>query len=67
MPEWSNGAVSKTVVRFAYPGFESLSLRHLVSEQSKFCRLSEASGLNPGVPRALARPCFSTRTEERDG
>ncbi len=28
MPEWSNGAVSKTVVRFAYPGFESLSLRH---------------------------------------
>ena len=29
VPEWSNGAVSKTVVRFAYPGFESLSLRQL--------------------------------------
>ena len=28
VPEWLNGAVSKTVVRFAYRGFESLSLRH---------------------------------------
>tara|TARA_B100000749_G_scaffold121846_1_gene93108 strand:+ start:990 stop:1193 length:204 start_codon:yes stop_codon:yes gene_type:complete len=28
VPEWSNGAVSKTVVLFEYPGFESLSLRH---------------------------------------
>ena len=27
MPEWSIGAVSKTVVRSAYRGFESLSLR----------------------------------------
>ncbi len=27
MPEWLNGAVSKTVVRYAYRGFESLSLR----------------------------------------
>ena len=27
MPEWSIGAVSKTVVPFRYPGFESLSLR----------------------------------------
>ncbi len=29
MPEWSIGAVSKTVVRFAYRGFESLSLRYI--------------------------------------
>ena len=27
VPEWSNGAVSKTVVRFAYRGFESHPLR----------------------------------------
>ncbi len=27
MPEWSIGAVSKTVVRFTYRGFESLSFR----------------------------------------
>lgn len=27
MPERSNGAVSKTVVPFRHPGFESLSLR----------------------------------------
>ena len=27
MPEWSNGAVSKTVERIAFQGFESLSLR----------------------------------------
>ena len=27
MPEWSNGTVSKTVVPFGYPGFESLSFR----------------------------------------
>ena len=27
MPEWSIGAVSKTVERFAFQGFESLSLR----------------------------------------
>ena len=29
MPEWSNGAVSKTVVPYGHPGFESLSLRGL--------------------------------------
>ena len=29
MPEWSNGAVSKTVERYAFQGFESLSLRDL--------------------------------------
>ena len=28
MPEWSIGAVSKTVVPFRHPGFESLSLRN---------------------------------------
>ena len=27
MPEWLNGAVSKTVVGYVHPGFESLSLR----------------------------------------
>ena len=27
VPEWSIGAVSKTVVRFAYRGFESLPFR----------------------------------------
>ena len=27
MPEWSIGAVSKTVVPFRHPGFESLSFR----------------------------------------
>ena len=27
MPEWSIGAVSKTVIPFGYPGFESLSFR----------------------------------------
>ena len=27
MPEWSIGAVSKTVERFAFQGFESLSFR----------------------------------------
>jgi hypothetical protein len=30
LPEWSNGAVSKTVKRFAFRGFESLTLRHLI-------------------------------------
>ena len=30
MPEWSNGAVSKTVERYAFQGFESLSLRQIV-------------------------------------
>ena len=29
MPEWSIGAVSKTVERFAFQGFESLSLRKI--------------------------------------
>ena len=29
MPEWSIGAVSKTVVPFRHPGFESLSLRRM--------------------------------------
>lgn len=29
MPEWPNGTVSKTVGRFASPGFESQSLRQL--------------------------------------
>ena len=29
MPEWSIGAVSKTVERIAFQGFESLSLRNL--------------------------------------
>ena len=28
VPEWPNGAVSKTVVRSAYRGFESHPLRH---------------------------------------
>ena len=28
VPEWSNGAVSKTVVPYGYRGFESHSLRH---------------------------------------
>ena len=28
MAEWSNAAVSKTVIGFAYQGFESLPLRH---------------------------------------
>ena len=32
VPEWSNGAVSKTVVRFAYRGFESHPLRQLHSK-----------------------------------
>ena len=27
VPEWSNGVVSKTIVGFAYRGFESLPLR----------------------------------------
>ena len=31
MPEWSIGAVSKTVVPFRYPGFESLSLRQTIA------------------------------------
>ena len=30
MPEWSIGAVSKTVERFAFQGFESLSLRNRI-------------------------------------
>ena len=30
MPEWSIGAVSKTVERFAFQGFESLSLRNII-------------------------------------
>ncbi len=30
VPEWSNGAVSKTVVPYGYRGFESHPLRHLV-------------------------------------
>ena len=29
VPEWSIGAVSKTVVRFAYRGFESLPFRKM--------------------------------------
>lgn len=34
MPEWSNGAVSKTAVRFIpYPGFESLPLRHFFAQK----------------------------------
>ena len=33
MPEWSIGAVSKTVERFAFQGFESLSLRKNKSER----------------------------------
>lgn len=34
MPEWSIGAVSKTVVPFRYPGFESLSFRNLIRPKS---------------------------------
>ena len=34
MPEWSIGAVSKTVVPFRYPGFESLSFRNLIGRKS---------------------------------
>ena len=33
MPEWSIGAVSKTVERFAFQGFESLSLRKKMEKQ----------------------------------
>ena len=29
VPEWSIGAVSKTVVRFAYRGYESLPFRKM--------------------------------------
>jgi hypothetical protein len=32
VPEWSNGAVSKTVERAAFRGFESLSLRQAHSK-----------------------------------
>ena len=39
MPEWSIGAVSKTVERFAFQGFESLSLRKMqVFENQVFKR-----------------------------
>ena len=37
MPEWSIGAVSKTVVRFAYRGFESLSLRKIKKRTLVVC------------------------------
>ena len=62
MPEWSIGAVSKTVERFAFQGFESLSLRKIIGitkclSQSytdfispiyqKIYRFPEAFGLNP--------------------
>ncbi len=34
MPEWSIGAVSKTVVPFRHPGFESLSFRYVMKTSS---------------------------------
>ena len=36
MPEWLNGTVSKTVIRLAYRGFESLFLRQSIN--AKFFR-----------------------------
>ena len=45
VPEWSNGAVSKTVVRYAYPGFESLSLRQFVylTANPRYARASDGA------------------------
>ena len=40
MPEWLNGTVSKTVIRLAYRGFESLFLRHIVS-YTKFLNVTK--------------------------
>ena len=38
MPEWSNGAVSKTVERIAFQGFESLSLREFSAKSENVVR-----------------------------
>ena len=40
VPEWSIGAVSKTVVRFAYRGFESLPFRKIELNELKINSLS---------------------------
>lgn len=40
MPEWSNGAVSKTVDPFWIPGFESLSLRKPKRDKRYHCDTS---------------------------
>jgi len=75
VPEWSNGAVSKTVVRFAYPGFESLSLRHHFERVNHINVLSVAkSGLpadwyrklvQAGAEMGARTPNYLTRRGER--
>ena len=39
VPERSNGAVSKTVVPYGHPGFESLSLRQLYDTNARLVNL----------------------------
>ena len=59
VPEWSNGAVSKTVVRFAYRGFESHPLRHPIRQNGSFTRVS--------ADRVSIHPTIQpTRTDCRD-
>ena len=47
MPEWSNGAVSKTVVRSAYRGFESPSLRNTKNHVQNVVFYLERPGSSP--------------------
>ena len=56
MPEWSIGAVSKTVVRFtADRGFESLSLRTGQKLGIGTFAFFHCLGSNPGAPATSSR------------
>ena len=54
MPEWSIGAVSKTVERYAFQGFESLSLRVVVKpgREAGRLRFMWGSGLKSSALKA---------------
>ena len=60
MPEWSNGAVSKTLGKFYNPSFSSLFVSLLTNQQSALMRIagsrhrkSEVKTLGRGYPDTL--------------
>ena len=63
VPEWSNGAVSKTVVRFAYRGFESHPLRQQVLDIQEKPSEIRTVGTHGGSLRGLAAGVIANVTE----
>ncbi len=65
VPEWSNGAVSKTVVRYAYRGFESHPLRQQVLDIADFSGGIRTGGTVRGSLRAFDADARAKVTERK--